>query len=267
DTIAVCQKVKTIVMYGDPDFRKPPPDPDKDPRPVRSWLICAGSFVLFVLVIPWLAWEAVGPKTIYPTLAGFLGLVSALSWFVWFYSHQVSAKRSEYFAFSNRLKRAAFGGMVTAALVESVLGNKVAPAPGDSALTGPAALLGVSLLGGTVCVFLFFKMEKWLHDMRLSSRIKGVAARYVENKRSSGRDGLSGLLDAGVYELNDDTEIRNVCRMVAEHSAHPLEPYQDLLADVDLMTFFEYARDYGYDFNRHGSPDELVPAIRRGGRG
>ncbi|MBN2437307.1 MAG: hypothetical protein JXL20_01775 [Deltaproteobacteria bacterium] len=266
ELIAIGQQIKNIVMYGEPNARPAPPDPDKNLHPVREWFINAGSFVFFVILIPGLIGVELA-KAGHLRLGGWVGLVSMLSWFAWFHSHRVSAPKKNLFAFSTVLKRMAVGVLASASLAGAVLFDRHASAPDGVRLMEGIHVVAVSLFGVALCMALYFKVSKYIHENRMASAIKRVAYRYLENERAAGMTELPGLLDAGVCQLGDDADIREVCRAVAKHSAHPLGPYRDILRDIDLMVFFELARDRGYDFDRHGRPEELAQEVRQGPKG
>ena len=230
---------------------------------MRSWLIFATTFTLFVLIVPGVLWVQWLVPAGYSHAGRVIGLISLLSWFIWFHSHQVSVKKNDNFTFATILKRVVFGGLAAASFAGAVLLDKFASSADGIKSMEIASLTLISLLCATLCIVLIFKAQNLIHNMRQGSRVKRVVARYMKNKRASGMAGLCGLLDAGVCELSDDADIRKVCRVVAGQSEHPLGQYQDMLAHVNLMAFFQHARDHGYDFSRHGKPDEIIIAISR----
>jgi len=264
DAAALCRDVKTLVMYGDPNARPAPPDPGGNPHPVRAWFIFAGSFVLFMLLVPGVVGVEILAKAGYVHLAGWVALVSGLSWFAWFHSHRVVVRKKDRFAVSTVVKRTAVGVLASAGLAGAVLLDRHASAQNGVKLMEGAGVVAGSLAGVVVCMAVFFKVSHWIHGSRMASAVRRVASRYLENERVSGLTGLPGLLDAGVCELDDDAHVREVCRAVARESGDPLGPYRETLRDIDLMDFFEFARDRGYDLVRYGTPEELAREVRQG---
>ncbi len=263
---ALCRDVKTLVMYGDPNARPVPTDPRGNPHPVRDWFIFAGSFVLFVILIPGVIGVEILAKAGYVHLAGWVALVSGLSWFAWFHSHRVVVRKKDRFAVSTVVKRTAVGVLAAAGFAGAVLLDRLhTSAPNGVRLMEGAGAVAASLAGVVVCMAVFFKVRQWIHGRRMASAVRRVASRYLENERASGLTGLPGLLDAGVCELDGDARVREVCRAVARESDDPLGPYRETLRDIDLMDFFEFARDRGYDLVRYGTPEELAREVRQGG--
>lgn len=260
DLAIVCQQVKTLVMYGDPDYRRPPPDPDKDPHPVRSWFIFAGSFVLLVILIPAGLLQLLATRG-YAHAAGVLCLISLLSWLIWFNSHRAAADKRKLFAVSTMLKRIAFGAACAAGVAGAVLWDRYAASETDVERAEVVALVALGVIGGAAVAALILLAQRSIHNMQRGRRVERVVARYTENKRAFGTTGLCGLLDAGVCTLSSDSEIREACALLRARWERPLGPYRELLEHADLVAFFDYARDRGYDFNRHGEPHEIVKAI------
>ncbi|MBN2098295.1 MAG: hypothetical protein JW753_01715 [Dehalococcoidia bacterium] len=260
DLAIVCQQVKTVVMYGDSDYRKPPPDPDKDPHPVQSWLKNAAAFILLVIAIPGVTIQLLATRG-YARASGALCLVSLLSWLTWFHSYRVSAEKAKLFAVSTLLKRIAFGAACAAGVAGAVLWDRYAASESNVELAEAIPLVAVSVFGGAVVAALILFAQRSIHSAQRGPRVRRVVARYMNNKQASGTAGLGGLLDAGVCDLSSDIEIKEVCAILTSRSEEPLGPYRDLLAHTDLMALFDYARDRGYDFRRHGDPHEIVKAI------
>lgn len=261
----IAQKLKNIVMFGAADARELPHDPAKDPHPVKNWFKSAGGFIVFVILIPWLLFEGFDKKTGYPGLRGWLGLVSMLSFFTWFNSHRVTARKADKHAFSTIIKRVVIGLLASAAFVGAVLLDKYDDPPRGGPFFPVVGLVAAALAGVAVCMILFFKAQKYFHKKRMAAAVEHVANRYLENEHATGATGLVGLMEAGVRELDSDADVRAACRLIREHAADPLDKYRDLLADVDLADFFEFAAARGYDFVRHGDPGEIAREVSRHG--
>lgn len=261
DMASVCQKIKNIVMYTDPDHRKPIPDPDKSRHPVRDWFVCAFSFIFFIVLFPWLSWVLIGPRVPFPTLVKYLSLVSLLSWFIWFHSHRVTVKMKDRHSLYTLLKRIITGVFFSAGFVGAVALDRIRSNP-DLSAGSLIQTLSVSFLLSAVCILVLFWMQKFFHQITINAKIKSIAEKYIENREKERKEGLLGLLDAGVCDLDNDQDIRKVCHKIANVTINPLKGLSDLFENIDLMTFFEHAKDRGYDFTRWGKPEDIEEEIK-----
>lgn len=258
---AIAQAVKNIVMFGEPDARPVPPGPDEDPHPVRNWFIFAGTFVVFVILVPGLLIEAVTEH--YRTTRSVLVMASMLSWFAWFHSHRVKARKAQQFALATVIRKTLFGVLCAALFAGFVLMDKFQANPRNIDPVEILLLFGISFLCVILCMMLFFKVQEVVHGKRIARTVRRAAGFYIEHRCEPGETGLRGLLDAGVCELDTDADIREVCRIIAGLSAHPFGRYRNMLEDVDLIAFFEHARDRGYDFVLHGKPEDVAMQVSR----
>ncbi|MBN2346969.1 MAG: hypothetical protein JXO51_11330 [Candidatus Aminicenantes bacterium] len=256
------QRLKNQVMYGDPGARPIPRPADEDPHPVRSWLVNAGTFLVFVVLVPGCLWTLGNPKD-YRLTRSLLGLVSVLSWLSWFHSHRVTVRRADRFSPAAIRRRIVMGVSGAALFMGAVVTDRVAAAPTPPDAVHLAWFVGGSLAGAALCLGLLFVLQKRMRQKRSTRAIRRVAGRYLERAVLPGAEGLHGLLDAGICDLDGDRDIRQACRLIAERTAHPFGEYRHLLEGTDLMAFFEHARDRGYDFARHGKPDEVARCVPR----
>ncbi|MBN2363845.1 hypothetical protein JXL83_06915 [candidate division WOR-3 bacterium] len=261
DMASVCQKIKNIVMYTDPDHRKPIHDPDKSRHPVRDWFVSAFSFIFFIVLFPWLSWDLIGPMVPFPTLVKYLSLVSLLSWFIWFHSHRVTVKKKDRHSLYTLFKRIITGVFFSAGFVGAVALDRIRSNP-DLSAGSLIQTLSVSFLLSAVCILVLFWMQKFFHRIRINAKIKSIAEKYIEKREKEGKEGLLGLSDAGVCDLDNDQDIRKVCHKIANVTINPLKGLSDLLENIDLMTFFEYAKDRGYDFTRWGKPEDIINELK-----
>jgi len=96
-------------------------------------------------------------------------------------------------------------------------------------------------------------------------RIESVVETYRANANSHPpkTSGFNGLVQAGVFILADDSEIREVCERVQEYGDRsPLGKYEDKLQDVDLHALFAVAKKRGYDFLREGNPEKIANELK-----
>ncbi|MBN1619959.1 hypothetical protein JW890_04495 [candidate division WOR-3 bacterium] len=261
DMVSLCQKIKIIAMHGDPEHIKPPADPAKSPHPVKDWFVFALTFIFFIVIVPWLSFCLIGPMTPYPTLVKYMGLVSLLSWFIWFHSHRVNVNKRDRNSFYAFIKRITTGVFFSAGFVGAVVLDKIRSMP-DFSIVALMPTLSVSFLLSAVCILVLFWMQKIFHRISINAKIKRITEKYIENKKKQGIEGLLGLLDAGVCDLDDDQDIRKVCHKIANLTINPLKDISGLLENIDLMNFFEHARDRGYDFTRWGKPEVIINELK-----
>lgn len=258
---AIARAVKNIIMYGEPDARAVPPGPDEDPHPVKNWFKFAATFVVFVILIPGLLIEAVAEH--YRITRSVLVMASMLSWFAWFHSHRVKARKAQQFALATVIRKTLFGVLCAALFAGFVLMDRFQANPRDIDPVEILLLFGISFLCVILCMMLLFKVQEAVHRKRIARAVRRAAGSYIEHRCEPGAAGLRGLLDAGVCELDTDADIRKVCSIIAGLSAHPFGEYRNMLEDVDLIAFFEYARDRGYDFVLHGKPGDVARQVSR----
>jgi len=76
--------------------------------------------------------------------------------------------------------------------------------------------------------------------------------------------GMNGFVQAGVYRLKCDSEIRSAIQFIEEHGARsPLGNWSDGLYDKDLFWFFQEAKARKFDFLRIGSPGDILANWKR----
>ncbi|MBN1151122.1 hypothetical protein JXA84_07905 [candidate division WOR-3 bacterium] len=260
DMVSLCQKIKVLAMYGDPDHIKLPSDPTKSPHPVKDWFVFALTFMFFIILVPWLSFSVIGPRVSLPSPVRYLSLISILSWFIWFNSHRAKIKRREKKTLFSIFKRIAYGVFFSAGFLGAVVLDKTRTNPGLN-MSSLLPVLGTSLIGAVAFIVLFLLLERFFLLAGHKRKRKIIVRKYLEDLEKEDKNGLIGLLDAGVCDLDDDAEIRKVCYDIANISINPLKEYWDLLQKSDLFDFFQYAKDRGYDFEKWGKPEVIVNKI------
>lgn len=104
----------------------------------------------------------------------------------------------------------------------------------------------------------------WKRDKR-DARIREVVNTYRANANSHPpkTSGFNGLVQAGVFTLRTDTEIREAFDQITTYGdKSPLGKYQDLLTEIDLYDFFALVKERGYDFFNAGNPTEIVQELK-----
>lgn len=97
------------------------------------------------------------------------------------------------------------------------------------------------------------------------ARIRDVVDTYRANANSHPpkTSGFNGLIQAGVFTLRTDMEIREAVDQITTYGdKSPFGKYQDLLTEIDLHDFFALVKERGYDFFRDGSPTEIVQELK-----
>lgn len=90
-------------------------------------------------------------------------------------------------------------------------------------------------------------------------RINRVVDMYIANSRSLESSGFHGLIQAGVWTLKTNKEIREACRRIVNHGEKsPFGKLTNLYEGIDLYEFFSVAKKRGYDFLSKGNVKDLA---------
>lgn len=103
-------------------------------------------------------------------------------------------------------------------------------------------------------------------EQDIKKRVESVVNTYRSNAHSHPpkTNGFNGLIQAGVFILMNDNEIREVCDGIkAFGDKSPLGKYEEMLQGVDLYNFFSLAKEHDYNFLTQGNPKEIVEELRR----
>lgn len=85
------------------------------------------------------------------------------------------------------------------------------------------------------------------------ARINHVATEYLRLSQGHRNSGINALIQAGVWTLKDDLEIREVIKSVIDHGDRsPFGAFHERIMKLDLWRYFSVAKERGYDFQSKG---------------
>src|SRR5207245_1026954 len=96
--------------------------------------------------------------------------------------------------------------------------------------------------------------KRYKEDIR-AKRIDTVTASYLKLSQGFKRTdtGLSALIKSGIWTLNDEAEIREVCQKIMDHGEEsPFGGFHARIMKLNLWEYFKVAKERGYDFQLKG---------------
>ena len=124
----------------------------------------------------------------------------------------------------------------------------------------------ISLVVGMILILIGRRVwvAYWKRDKR-DARIREIVDTYRANANSHPpkTSGFNGLVQAGVFTLRTDMEIREALDQITAYGdKSPFGNYQNLLTEIDLHDFFALVKERGNDFFRAGNPTEIVQELK-----
>jgi hypothetical protein len=103
--------------------------------------------------------------------------------------------------------------------------------------------------------------SKYEHGDR-QARISHVSAEYLKLSQGHRNSGVSALIQAGIWTLKDDPEIRAVIQTVIDHGdGSPFGSFHERMMKIDLWGYFNTAKRREFDFRGKGEMSVLLNEI------